>query len=168
MFCNKCGAIIGRKRTPNGVVEFCRCPDRLEKDIVILDIPKRSNNRVSLSKTYKSSNKGRKRAGRSVESINIPKQTRPNSEYNNLPLDLQILTSKARLPPGWNQGKIGQMLQKALFETYERFYRKFEDFFLKINSELRFIVLLKPTATMNEFNVVLWGVGTLQKDSNDI
>lgn len=74
------------------------------------------------------------------------------------------MTSRTSLPPGWDKGVIAERLSHQLDDHYERFMRKFEDYFK--NTELEFIVLLIPSNTMVDFKTFLWGVGTMEERSD--
>lgn len=160
LFCETCKSIIVRKRTPGGIVEFCHCPDKLEKNYIIPEPPVAPKTR-SQNKNHQASVVTFQK-GRSVESITVIKPQRPPSEYASLNLNLRLLKVKPRLLASWNRGQVGLMLQQKLNATYERFYRKFEDFFLNKHSELQFLVLFVPTENMTEFEVVYWGVGAIE------
>src|SRR3990172_1867958 len=164
MFCPVCKSIIERIRTPRGILEFCRCPDKL-KDLSLFDslvssLPKTPRKSyVSSLGSFESPRKTRR--GTSTESIIIPKII-PTSEYSALDLDLRLMISGARNLPKWNEGKIRELLSKRLSDVYFRFYRKFEDFFVERGSDLKFVVFLIPNSTLTEFSVVLWGVGIIE------
>ncbi|MFW9930671.1 MAG: hypothetical protein ACFFD1_14880 [Candidatus Thorarchaeota archaeon] len=168
MFCKDCKAIIERVRTAYGIMEFCQCPGKLKKDFMgALSTKTVNKEQKATKKRYGVSKRSRSHIykARSTESINIPVQRTP-SEYTNLPLEMRILEKQIKLPLNWNKGIIGELLKNNINDVYERFYRKFEDFFINKNTELRFLVFLRPNQQMNEFHTTIWGVGVIQVNNN--
>lgn len=166
MFCPNCKAILDRVRTAYGIQEFCNCPGKKRSEFYgeLHSRTSTKNRRESRSSsTVNSDHKRNRKLGRSTESINIPETITP-SEYTKLALNVRIATTRTKLPFNWDKGKVGELLNNRLNNAYERFYRKFENYFIVKNTELRFFVLLEPTPQMTEFNVVKWGIGALEKE----
>ncbi|OLS26381.1 MAG: hypothetical protein HeimC3_09310 [Candidatus Heimdallarchaeota archaeon LC_3] len=171
MFCPNCKAIYERVRTEYGIQQFCNCEGKRKADFF------GELNKITETNQYKTSNslpiiiserkRKRKRiVQRSNESINIP-LTRSRSDYDSIPVEIRIYNQNTYLPSMWNKGKVGELLVKRLNDIYERFYRKFEDFFINKKTELRFLVFLEPKPQMTEFYVFRWGVGALEQLSGN-
>jgi hypothetical protein len=169
MFCPNCKAIFERVRTAYGIQEFCNCPGKKRSEF-FGELNKKKLESVGKTRASPSSfvteRKSRIKSGRSTESIKIPVKKSP-SDYTKISLNTRLIRSNTKLPINWDKGKVGELLKNRLDNMYERFYRKFEDFFLKNKTELRFVVFLEPSPQMNEFKVFKWGIGSIENEFED-
>ncbi|MHA2102616.1 MAG: hypothetical protein ACW981_04275 [Candidatus Hodarchaeales archaeon] len=169
MFCPNCKAILERVRTDYGIQEFCNCSGKKRSEFLSElskeKLRRNEKTRVS-SSSFVTERKARIRSGRSTESIKIPVKNSP-SDYTKISLKTRLVSSNTKLPFNWDKGKVGGLLRNRLDDMYERFYRKFEDFFTKNITELQFVVFLEPSPQMTEFKVFRWGVGAFENESKE-
>ncbi len=158
MFCPKCKSIISKKRINNQIVEFCNCPDKLESKFISETIPekkpvRRSSRKPSEGKVTNIKEQNKRKFTTIQESIFKPK--REPSEYTKLPLELRI-SNNAHMSSFWKQEVVQKSLLKLTEETYERYYRRIEDYF--VGTGLRFFISFLPNDTLTEFSVDHWGL----------